>query len=333
MFSAHSLAKTGVQVTFARLNTMARILVTGGAGFIPSELATRLAQDPEHEVVAVDNLLTGDLRKLPLKEHPNLHFIKCDVNRLEDISAVFFAYRFEYVFHYAAVVGVKRTTDNPVMVLRDIDGIRNVLDLSKNTGVKRVFFSSSSEVYGEPVEIPQNEKTTPLNSKLPYAIVKNLGEAFLRSYQKEYGLDYTVFRFFNTYGPKQSKDFVVSKFIRAALKGEDITVYGDGKQTRTFCYIDDNVDACLNAFRNDQVINDVVNIGNDKETTIIELAKTIIEITGSKSKVAHLPPLEEGDMTRRMPDIARMRQLLGRELLPLRTGLEKVIADTRFILS
>lgn len=311
---------------------MSRILVTGGAGFVPSELAARLAQDPANELVAVDNLLTGDVRKLPLAEHPNLRFIKCDVNRFEDISAVVYAFRPEFVFHYAAVVGVKRTTDNPVMVLRDIDGIRNVLDLCKNTGVKRVFFSSSSEVYGEPVEIPQNERTTPLNSKLPYAIVKNIGEAFLRSYQREYGLEYTVFRFFNTYGPRQSKDFVVSKFIRAALKGEDITVYGDGKQTRTFCYIDDNVDACLTAFRKGEVINDVVNIGNDKETTVLDLANLIIRITGSTSKVVHLPPLEEGDMTRRMPDITRMRQLLGRELLPLEKGIEKILADTRFIL-
>ncbi len=311
---------------------MSRILVTGGAGFVPSELAARLAQDPANEVVAVDNLLTGDGRKLPLAEHPNLRFIKCDVNRFEDISAVVYAFRPEFVFHYAAVVGVKRTTDNPVMVLRDIDGIRNVLDLCKNTGVKRVFFSSSSEVYGEPVEIPQNERTTPLNSKLPYAIVKNIGEAFLRSYQREYGLEYTVFRFFNTYGPRQSKDFVVSKFIRAALKGEDITVYGDGKQTRTFCYNDDNVDACLTAFRKGEVINDVVNIGNDKETTVLDLANLIIRITGSASKVVHLPPLEEGDMTRRMPDITRMRQLLGRELLPLEKGIEKILADTRFIL-
>lgn len=311
---------------------MARILVTGGAGFVPSELATRLAQDRSNEVVAVDNLLTGDIRKLPLAEHANLRFIKCDVNRFEDVSSVFYAFRPEFVFHYAAVVGVKRTTDNPVMVLRDIDGIRNVLDLCKNTGVKRVFFSSSSEVYGEPVEIPQNEKTTPLNSKLPYAIVKNIGEAFLRSYQKEYGLEYTVFRFFNTYGPRQSKDFVVSKFIRAALKGEDLTVYGDGKQTRTFCYIDDNIDACLTAYRTGQVINDVVNIGNDQETTVIDLAKLIIDITGSSSRVVHLPPLEEGDMTRRMPDIGRMRELLGRELLPLRSGIEKVLAEPRFIL-
>lgn len=311
---------------------MANILVTGGAGFIASEMAIRLAADPKNVVVVVDNLLTGDPDKLPVKEFANLHYIKCDVNRFEDISSVFYAYRFNFVFHYAAVVGVKRTTDHPVMVLRDIDGIRNILDLSKNTGVERVLFSSSSEVYGEPVEIPQNERTTPLNSKLPYAIVKNIGEAFLRSYHKEFGLEYTVFRFFNTYGPKQSRDFVVSKFIRAALRNEDITIYGDGSQTRTFCFIDDNVDACLNAFHNGRVINDVVNIGSDAEVSILELAHLILEVTGSSSRIVHLPPLEEGDMTRRMPDVTRMRELLGREPLPLREGLERVLADTRFIL-
>ncbi|MBK9176726.1 MAG: NAD-dependent epimerase/dehydratase family protein [Flavobacteriales bacterium] len=307
---------------------MARILVTGGAGFIASDLALKLASDPRNDVTVVDNLLTGDRAKLPATLPANLHFIKCDVNRFEDISAVFYANRFEHVFHYAAVVGVKRTTDNPVMVLRDIDGLRNILDLSKNTGVERVLYSSSSEVYGEPVEIPQNELTTPLNSKLPYAIVKNIGEAFLRSYHKEYGLEYTVFRFFNTYGPKQSKDFVVSKFIRLALAGEDITLYGDGLQTRTFCYIDDNIDACMAAYHSREVINDVVNIGSDAEMTIKDLAKLIIELTGSSSRIVHLPPLEEGDMTRRMPDIARMRKLLGRELLPLRTGLERILAHS-----
>lgn len=307
---------------------MSRILVTGGAGFVASDLAIKLSNDPVNQVVVVDNLLTGDRRKLPTELPGNMRFIKCDVNRFEDISAVFYAHGFDYVFHYAAVVGVKRTTDNPVMVLRDIDGIRNILDLSKNTGVKRVLYSSSSEVYGEPVEIPQNERTTPLNSKLPYAIVKNIGEAFLRSYQKEFGLPYTVFRFFNTYGPKQSRDFVVSKFIRAALANEDITLYGDGMQTRTFCYIDDNTDACLAAFRGDQVLNDVVNIGSDAELPIKDLARMIIEITGSASRIVHLPPLEEGDMSRRMPDITRMRQLLGREPLPLRKGLERIVAHT-----
>ena len=300
---------------------MGRILITGGAGFVASDVAEKLAADPANEVVVVDNLLTGELSKVP----DGVTFIKCDVNRFEDISGVFYSHRFDHVFHYAAVVGVKRTTDHPVMVLRDIDGIRNVLDLSKNTGVKRVLFSSSSEVYGEPVEIPQNERTTPLNSKLPYAIVKNIGEAFLRSYYKEYGLPYTVFRFFNTYGPKQSRDFVVSKFIRAALAHEDITLFGDGLQTRTFCYIDDNTEACLNAFRRGEVINDVVNIGSDVEITIKELAEVIIDVTGSRSQIVHRAPWEEGDMTRRMPDISRMRELLGREPLPLRQGLEKIL--------
>lgn len=307
---------------------MARILVTGGAGFIASELAARLAADANNKVVVVDDLRTGRMENLPLTHFPNLHFIKCDVNRFDDISGVFYGHRPEHVFHYAAVVGVKRTIENPVMVLRDIDGIRNILDLSKNTGVERVFYSSSSEVYGEPVEIPQNERTTPLNSKLPYAIVKNIGEAFLRSYWKEYGLEYTVFRFFNTYGPRQSRDFVVSKFIRAALAGEDITLYGDGLQTRTFCYIDDNIDACLQAYEGREVINDVVNIGSDVEITIKALAELIVDLTGSRSRIVHLPPLEEGDMTRRMPDITRMRALLGRDLIPLRAGLEKLLAAT-----
>ena len=309
---------------------MARILITGGAGFIASDVAAKLAAHKDNEVVVVDNLLTGDVSKLPTSDGPRLKFIKCDVNRFEDISGVFYSHRFDHVFHYAAVVGVKRTTDNPVMVLRDIDGIRNVLDLSKNTGVQRVMFSSSSEVYGEPVEIPQNERTTPLNSKLPYAIVKNIGEAFLRSYQKEYGLDYTIFRFFNTYGPHQSKDFVVSKFIRAALANEDITLFGDALQTRTFCYIDDNIDACVATLYEDLAINEVINIGNDNELSIRELAETIIEVTGSRSEIIHMPALEEGDMKRRKPDIGKMRMLLNRDLIDLKTGIERVVSSPRF---
>jgi UDP-glucose 4-epimerase len=203
---------------------MSKILVTGGAGFIASYLAEKLASNKENKVVIVDNLLTGDRKKIPTSPHDNIHFIKCDTNNYKDISAVFYANHFDYVFHYAALVGVQRTLQNPVMVLEDIRGIENILSLSKNTGVKRVFFSSSSEVYGEPVEFPQNEETTPLNSRLPYAIVKNVGEAYFKSYKEEYDLDYTIFRFFNTYGPKQSKDFVVSKFIAAALENKTINL-------------------------------------------------------------------------------------------------------------
>jgi UDP-glucuronate decarboxylase len=203
------------------------------------------------------------------------------------------------------------------------------LSLSKNTGVKRIYYSSSSEVYGEPVHIPQNEHTTPLNSRLPYAIVKNLGEAFLRAYHEEYGLEYTVFRFFNTYGPKQSEDFVISKFLKAATQGNDITIYGDGAQTRTFCYIDDNTEVCEKIFRKNLHVNDVVNVGSDIEIPIIDVAQKIIDNTGSTSKIIHLPPLAEGDMTRRKPDITKMQAVLLRPLLPLEEGLKKIIKERR----
>ncbi|MEX1189767.1 MAG: NAD-dependent epimerase/dehydratase family protein [Bacteroidia bacterium] len=311
---------------------MTRILITGGAGFIGSCLAEKLAENPENLVVIVDSLRTGELKKVPESPHDNVRFIKCDTNDYRDISAVFFAYRFNYVFHYAALVGVLRTLQNPVAVLDDIAGIENVLKLSKNTGVKRVYFSSSSEVYGEPVEFPQNEHTTPLNSRLPYAIVKNVGEAYLRSYFQEFGLEYTIFRFFNTFGPKQSKDFVISKFIRAALNNEVITIYGEGSQTRTFCFIDDNIEACTNAFYQNKFINDVVNVGGTIEITILEVAKTIIRVTGSSSEIKFVDPLEEGDMTRRKPDTAKMSQLINRPLIGFEEGLKKVINDTAFIL-
>jgi len=305
-----------------------KILITGGAGFVPSSTADRLLQDPNNFVVLVDNFLTGKPSNIP--NHPNCKFIKCDVNNYHDISPIMCSYQFDYVFHYAAVVGVKRTLDNPKMVLDDIQGIKNVLDLSKNTGVKRVFFSSSSEVYGEPVHLPQNEHTTPLNSRLPYAVVKNVGESYFKSYQQEFGLDYTIFRFFNTYGPKQSTDFVMSKFIRAALKGEDITLYGDGSQTRTFCFIDDNTEACVNAMKNEEFANKIFNIGNDSIITIKELAETIIRLTNSTSQIVYLPPLEDGDMTRRQPDITKMKSLLNRDLKPLEEGIKEVLKAIEF---
>jgi UDP-glucose 4-epimerase len=240
------------------------------------------------------------------------------------------SHRFDYVFHYAAVVGVKRTLSNPSLVLEDLQGIKNILNLSKNTGVKRVFYSSSSEVYGEPVHLPQHEETTPLNSRLPYAIVKNAGEAFCKSFKQEFDLDYTIFRFFNTYGPLQSTDFVMSKFMRAALRNDKITIYGDGNQTRTFCYIDDNVEATMKCLENGNYINDVINIGNDKQITILELAELIIQLTKSTSKIEYLPPLAEGDMTRRQPDISKMLELLDRKLLPLEQGITKLVESGNF---
>jgi nucleoside-diphosphate-sugar epimerase len=300
-----------------------KVLITGGAGFVGSSLADALLEKPSYEVVLVDNLLTGRRSNIP--NHPSCRFIKCDVNNYNDIAPVFLAFRFDYVFHYAAVVGVKRTLDHPVMVLDDLTGMRNILDLSKNTGVKRIFFSSSSEVYGEPVHLPQHEHDTPLNSRLPYAVVKNAGESYCRSYQQEYGLDYTIFRFFNTYGPKQSPDFVISKFLDAALKNEDITIYGDGQQTRTFCHIRNNAQACIAALEAPSFVNDVVNIGNDEAYTILDLAQLIIRLSGSKSKIVHLDALPEGDMSRRQPDISNMKKLLNGDFISLEKGIEEIV--------
>ena len=302
---------------------MANILVTGGAGNVGSYLVNQLAKDTTNTIVVFDNLLTGEKNKVPKLK--NVIFIKGNANVYNDISAVFHRYNFNYVFHFAAVVGVKRTLENPLLVLEDIKGFENVLNLCKNTNVDKVYFSSSSEVYGEPFEIPQNEHTTPLNSKLPYAIVKNLGESYLKSYQQEFGLKYSIFRFFNTYGPNQSDDFVVPKFINLALSNRDILIYGAGLQTRTFCYIDDNIDTILKIHNKSLFENDVINIGSDIEMTILDLAKTIIKITNSKSKIIHLPALKEGDMLRRCPDITKMKSILNRELITLEVGVKKLI--------
>ena len=303
-------------------NELKRILITGGAGNIGGSLARELVRRGGNEVLVVDNLQTGALEKLP-EGAPRFTFIRADVNDYSDIAPVFFGFRPDFVFHYAATVGVERTTRNPMMVLDDISGIRNVLTLSKGLNVERVFYSSSSEVYGEPVEFPQKEDSTPLNSRLPYAVVKNLGEIFMKTFQREFGLPYTVFRFFNTYGPLQSTDFVVSRFIAQALRGNEITIYGDGSQSRTFCYVDDNVAFQLKCLDEGLHINETVNVGSDREISVVELAKLVIERLGSTSQIAHKPPLKEGDMRRRVPDNNKMREALGRELISIEEGVDR----------
>lgn len=310
---------------------MLKILVTGGAGNVGGALARKLVENKNYFVVIADNLSTGSEEKLPSNQNSNWNFVYCDVNNYKEISEIMLVHKFDYVFHYAAVVGVKRTQENPIMVLNDIEGIRNVLQLSKNTSVKRVFFSSSSEVYGEPVELPQHEETTPLNSRVPYAVVKNVGESYFRSFFKSFGLPFTIFRFFNTYGPNQSKDFVVSRFLSLALKNQDITVYGDGLQTRTFCYVSDNVGTCIKIFEENLAINDVINIGGAQEMTILDLANLIIKKTNSTSKIIHLPALTEGDMRRRMPDNSKMKAVLGKELISIEEGIDLMIADKEFM--
>jgi UDP-glucose 4-epimerase len=298
---------------------MANILITGGAGQLGSALAEKLAKDTSNTIVIVDNLSTGSKSKIP--KALNVKFVNANVNIYNDVVPIFGRFDFDYVFHFAAVVGVERTLENPIAVLQDIEGIKNILSLSKNSGVKRVFYSSSSEVYGEPFEIPQNEKTTPLNSRLPYAIVKNVGESFFKAYQQSYNLDYTIFRFFNTYGPKQSHDFVMPRFLKLALNHQPIPIYGDGSQTRSFCYIDDNIDTCIKTLTDNLHVNDVLNVGNDNEISILELAKKVIAVTSSKSEIKFLPALKEGDMKRRCPDISKMKKILGRSLISIEEGL------------
>ncbi|MEN5086513.1 NAD-dependent epimerase/dehydratase family protein [Sphingobacterium faecium] len=304
---------------------MTKILITGGAGNLGSSLVHTLVQQQHYEVVVVDNLTTGSTSNLPLG-HPQLKFFKCDVNIYSELASIMQAFEFDYVLHYAAVVGVKRTLDNPLNVLQDIEGIKNILNLSRDLGVKRVFYASSSEVYGESTQLPQKEDVTPLNCKLPYAIVKNVGEAFFRSYQQEYGLPYGIFRFFNTYGPKQSSDFVIPRFIASAMSNQDITIYGKGDQTRTFCYVDDNVETVFKIIDRQLLVNEIINIGCSIEINIRDLAEKIIALTNSSSSIIHLPALKEGDMSRRQPDNAKMLGILGKQPVSVENGIKNIIS-------
>jgi len=314
-------------------STKNKILITGGAGNVGSALVEKLISDSGNFVVVVDNLSTGFLSKLPSSNLNNWKFIKADVNSLSDISSVMLSHNFDYVFHFAAVVGVTRTQEHPIDVLNDIDGIKNILNLSKNSSVKHVYFASSSEVYGEPVELPQHEHRTPLNSRVPYAVVKNVGECFFRSYWQTFQLPYTIFRFFNTYGPNQSTDFVVAKFLDAAMKNKDIFIYGDGSQTRTFTYVEDTVQVCAKIFNESLLVNDVINIGNDEIMTVKDLAELTIRLTNSESKINYLAPLREGDMTRRQPDNRRMQEILNKKLINIEEGIKKMMVDKRFLKS
>ena len=306
---------------------MKNILITGGAGNIGGSLVRALVKNGSYFVQIVDNLSTGKMDNLPDQNIGNWDFIQCDVNNNSEISSVMRGGKFDVVFHYAAMVGVERTQLNPLGVLKDIEGIKNILNLSKETNVKRVFYASSSEVYGEAVSTYQHEITTPLNSRLPYAIVKNVGESFFRSYGEEHGLKYTIFRFFNTYGPLQNNDFVVSRFINKALNNEDIYIYGDGSQSRTFLHINDNISFTLKVLSDDAFINDIVNVGNDKEVTVKELANIIKDMLNSKSKINYIDPLKEGDMQRRRPDIMKMIEFYKKDLISIEDGISLIMQE------
>ena len=304
---------------------MINVLITGGAGNIGSALAERLCKIAGFKIVVIDNLLTGRRDRLSFLRDGIDDFVCLDINDPLSFLHPVFSRQFDYVFHYAAVVGVERTIANPLLVLKDIEGLKGIFNFASGSGVKRIFFSSSSEVYGESMSFPQKEDSTPLNSRLPYSIIKNLGEAFCKSYKTEFDLDYTIFRFFNTFGPNQSTDFVLPRFVKLALRGEDLKVFGSGSQTRTFCYVGDNVDVQVKCLLDPSSVCNTLNVGSDIEISVLELARLVIQICESKSKIVFAPPLPEGDMSRRLPDISRMRAILGRDLISLETGISILV--------
>ena len=287
------------------------ILVTGGAGFIGSHLCERLVKDG-HKVICFDNLSTGQLANIKEFQEKFI-FIKGDVNNYADLEKVFQEYRPEAVFHYAAVVGVRRTAENPVEALNDIEGVRNIFGLALKHGKPKIIYASSSEVYGEPVEIPEKEDGH-INPKIPYAVVKLYGEKMVEAYWQKERLPGCSLRFFNVYGPRQESSdygFVMGIFIKKALAGEAPIIFGDGSQTRDFVYIDDNIEASILAWQSEASAGQVLNIGQGKPITILDLAEKVIEACGQVGKIKpeFAPP--RNDIKHRSPDISKTQRLLN----------------------
>ncbi len=290
------------------------ILVTGGAGFLGSHLVSELLKRGGN-VICFDDLSTGKKSNInEFLKNKNFHFIRGDANNFNDLKRVFNKYRINYVFHYAARVGVLRTIKHPLEVLKDIDGIKYILELARKNKVEKVIFSSSSEVYGEPVESPQKEDGH-LNPKLPYGTVKLVGENYFKTYHEVHGLKTCSLRFFNVYGPKQDSSaygFVVGTFIKQALAGKPLTVFGDGKQTRDFVFVEDNVRASISALLSGKTDGQSVNIGNGHPITILELARKIIKISGNKNlKIKFLPLRPRGEIRFRFPDVTKMGESIN----------------------
>ena len=300
-----------------------KVLVTGAAGFIGSQLAKALAE-AGNEVVGIDNLSSGSKKLVDAISSDNFKFIETDCNSKEFVEKAS-KEKFYAILHYAATVGVKTTLENPLKVLKDIDGIRNVLEVAKKNKSK-VIFASSSEVYGEPLEIPQKE-TSPLNGTITYDVVKLVGEKYMEAYAKEFGLSTCSLRIFNTYGPGQRSSeygFVVGIFIQQALKNEKLTVFGEGTQTRDFTFVEDHVKAVTSLMDKD-FSGEVINVGTGKETSINELARKIVKISGSKSEIKNLDA-RGFEIKRRLADVSKLKEICG--FVPeteLEEGLKKTI--------
>ena len=291
--------------------------MTGGAGFVGSNLIEELLRYGAR-VICFDDFSTGRRGNISgFLADPKFKFIKGDANRKKDLERAFRAgsagWRIDYVFHYAARVGVIRTTERPLEVFADLEGIKNILELSRKYGVKKVMFASSSEVYGEPVELPEREDG-PLNIHIPYATVKLAGEQMMRAYYELYGLKTCWLRFFNVYGPRQDGSaygFVVGIFIKKVLAGEPLAIFGRGNQTRDFVFVKDNIHASLLALLSEKTDGEVLNIGRQKPRTILELARLVRKISGQPVKFIFKERHRGDGVTHRAASAVKLRKLTG----------------------
>ena len=300
-----------------------RVVITGAAGFIGSHLAETLL-DRDYTVIGIDNLLTGDTSNISHLANRDFTFIKHDVTNYIYIDG-----RVDYVLHWASPASPIDYLELPIPTLKvGALGTHKALGLAKAKGAKFVL-ASTSEVYGDPLEHPQKEtywgNVNPVGPRGVYDEAKRFAEAMTMAYHRYHGLDTKIVRIFNTYGPRMrvNDGRAVPAFMSQALRNEDVTVFGDGSQTRSFTYITDLVDGIIRLMLSKE--NDPINIGNPREMTIKEIAETIIRMTDSKSRIVY-KPLPTDDPKQRRPDITRARTLLEWEpKVQLEEGLAKTI--------
>ena len=304
-----------------------RVLVTGGAGFLGSHLCERLI-GAGHTVICLDNLFTGRRGNIEgLLAHPRFEFLRHDVNEK-------FVVEVDHVYHLACPASPVHYQRNPVRTIRTcVEGTLNALECAREVGAK-LLLASTSEVYGDPAVHPQTEDyrgdVNPIGPRACYDEGKRCAEALAVSYARQYDVQVRIARIFNTYGPRMQEDDgrVISNFVVQALRHEPITIYGTGKQTRSFCYVDDLIEGFLR-FMEVETDSSPVNLGNPNETTIGDLATMISEKCGSRAGVV-THPLPDDDPTRRCPNIGRAMRLLDwSPVVPLAVGLDRTIADFR----
>jgi UDP-glucuronate decarboxylase len=305
-----------------------RILVTGGAGFIGSHLIDRLLQQG-HEILCVDNLFTGTKRNIDhLHNHPRFEFMRHDVCFPLYVEV-------DEIWNLACPASPVHYQHDPVQTTKtSVHGAINMLGLAKRLKAK-IFQASTSEVYGDPTVHPQPESywgnVNPIGPRSCYDEGKRCAETLFFDYHRQHGVEIKVARIFNTYGPRMHPQDgrVVSNFIMQALTGDDITIYGDGQQTRSFCYVDDLIDGFLKLMNSDPELPGPVNLGNPQEFTMLELAEAVLKLTGSRSKLVHMPvPVD--DPKHRRPDISLAKTKLDwQPKVPLEEGLKHTVAYFR----